>query len=125
MVTPRPGRLVYNCRTEIHVKSRADLESDNCSVKLTTLYDSNLGQSYIVNEVAMAWALKYVQVPSRTVYTSSTTLGKTNRLFILDVKPRSAAADVGPLLLTAYGQDKVDLALPEGPGEPRESAELK
>ena len=113
MVTPRAGRLVYNCRTEIHVKSREDLESDNYSVKLTTLYDSNLGQSYIVNEVALALALRYVQVPSRIVYTSPTTLGKTNKLFILDVKPRSAAADVGPLLLTAYGLDKVDLTLPE------------
>jgi hypothetical protein len=97
----------------IHVKSRADLESDDYSVKLTTLYDSNLGQSYIVNEVAMALALRYVQVPSRIVYTSSTTLGKTNKLFILDVKPRSTAGDVGPLLLTAYGLDKVDLTLPE------------
>jgi hypothetical protein len=113
VVTPRSGRLVYNCRTEIHVKSRVDLESDNYSVKFTTLYDSNLGQSYIVNEVAMALALRYVQVPSRIVYTSSTTLGKTNKLFILDVKPRSTAADVGPLLLTAYGLDKVDLTLPE------------
>jgi len=61
----------------------------------------------------MALALRYVQVPSRIVYTSSTTLGKTNKLFILDVKPRSAAADVGPLLLTVYGLDKVDLTLPE------------
>ncbi len=113
MVTPRAGRLVYNCRTEIHVKSRADLETDNYSVKLTTLYDSNLGQSYIVNEVALALALRYVQVPSRIVYTSPTTLGKTNKLFILDVKPTSAAADVGPLLLTAYGLDKVELTLPE------------
>ncbi len=34
VVTPRAGRLVYNCRTEIHVKSRADLKSDNYSVKL-------------------------------------------------------------------------------------------
>jgi hypothetical protein len=113
VVTPRAGRLVYNCRTEIHVKSRADLESDNYSVKLTTLYDSNLEQSYIVNEVALALALRYVQVPSRIVYTLPTTLGKTNKLFILDVKPRSVAADVGPLLLTAYGLDKVDLTLPE------------
>ncbi len=86
---------------------------DNYSVRLTTLYDSNLRQSYIVNEVAMALALRYVQVPSRIVYTSSTTLGKTNKLFILDVKPRSTAADAGPLLLTAYGLDKVDLTLPE------------
>jgi hypothetical protein len=69
--------------------------------------------SYIVNEVALALALRYVQVPSRIVYTSPTTLGKTNKLFILDVKPRWAAADVGPLLLMAYWLDKVDLTLPE------------
>jgi hypothetical protein len=47
------------------------------------------------------------------VYTSSTTLGKTNKLFILDAKPRSTAADAGPLLLTAYGLDKMELMLPE------------
>jgi len=29
------------------------------------------------------------------------------------VRPRSKAADVGPLLLTAYGLDKVELTLPE------------
>ena len=36
-VTSQPGRLVYRCRTIIHVKSRADLESNNYSVQLTTL----------------------------------------------------------------------------------------
>jgi hypothetical protein len=79
-VTSQPGRLVYRCRTIIHVKSRADLESDNYSVQLTTLYDSNQRQSYITNEVAAAQALRYVRVPSKMVYTSSTTLGKTNKL---------------------------------------------
>ncbi len=29
VVKPRVGRLVYKCRTVIHVKSRADLESDS------------------------------------------------------------------------------------------------
>ncbi len=115
MVTSQPGRLVYKCRTVIHVKSRVDSESDNYSVRLTTLYDSNQRQSYIVNKVAMAQALRYVQVPSKIVYTSSTTLGKTNKLFILDVKPRSTAADADPLLLTAYGLDKTELTLPEEP----------
>ncbi len=115
VVTSQPGRLVYKCRTVIHVKCRADSESDNYSVRLTTLYDSNQRQSYIVNEVAMAQALRYVQVPSKIVYTSSTTLGKTNKLFILDVKPRSTAADADPLLLTAYGLDKMELTLPEEP----------
>ncbi len=115
MVMSQPGRLVYKCRAVIHVKSRADSESDNYSVRLTTLYDSSQRQSYIVNEVAVAQALRYVQVPSRIVYTSSTTLGKTNKLFILDVKPRSTAADAAPLLLTAYGLDKMELTLPEEP----------
>jgi hypothetical protein len=113
VVTPRAGRLVYKCRTVIHVKSRADLESDDYSVQLTTLYDSNQRQSYITNEVAAAQALRYVRVPSKMVYTSSTTLGKTNKLYILDGKPRSKAADAGPLLLTAYGLDKMELTLPE------------
>ncbi len=85
MMTSQPGKLAYKCQTVIHVKSRADSESDNYSVRLTTLYDSNQRQSYIMNEVAAAQALRYVQVPSRIVYTSSTTLGKTNKLFILDV----------------------------------------
>jgi len=113
VVTPQAGRLVYKCRTVIHVKSRADLETDNYSVQLTTLYDSNQRQSYITNEVAAAQALRYVRVLSKMVYTSSTTLGKTNKLYILDVKPRSKAADAGPLLLTAYGLDKMELTLPE------------
>jgi hypothetical protein len=115
VVTSQPGRLVYKCPTVIHVKSKADSESDKYSVQLTTLYNSNQRQSYILNEVATAQALRYVQVPSRIVYTSSTTLGKTNKLFILDVKPRSTAADAGPLLLTAYGLDKMELMLPEEP----------
>ncbi len=63
VVTSRPGRLAYKCRTVIHVKSRADSESDNYSVRLTTLYNSDQRQSYIVNEVATALALRYVQVP--------------------------------------------------------------
>ena len=63
--------------------------------------------------MAAAQALRYVRVPSKMVYTSSTTSGKTNKLYILDVKPRSKAADAGPLLLTAYGLDKMELTLPE------------
>jgi len=113
-VKPQPGRLVYRCRTTIYVKSGADLGSKNYSVQLTTLYDTNQRQSYIANEVAAAHALRYVQVPTQVVYTSSTTSEKTNRLYLLDVKPRTKkAAAKGPLLLTAYGLDKVDLVLPE------------
>ena len=41
VVIPQAGRLVYRCRTVLHVKSRADLETGNYSVQLTTLYDSN------------------------------------------------------------------------------------
>ena len=104
----------YKCRTVLHVKSRADLETDNYSVQLTTLYDSNQELSYISNEVAAAQALRYVRVPSKMVYTLSTTLGKTNKLYILDVKPRSKRDQkAGPLLLTAYGLDKMELTLPE------------
>ena len=112
-VKSQPGRLVYRCRTIIYVKSRADLGSNNYSVQLTTLYDSNQRQSYIANEVAAAHALRYVRVPSQMVYTSSTTSEKTNKLYILDVKPRTKKAGPGPLLLTAYGLDKVELTLPE------------
>jgi len=109
-VKPQPGRLVYRCRTTIYVKSGADLGSKNYSVQLTTLYDTNQRQSYIANEVAAAHALRYVQVPTQVVYTSSTTSERTNRLYLLDVKPRTKkAAAKGPLLLTAYGLDKVDL----------------
>jgi hypothetical protein len=115
VVTSQPGRLAYKCWTVIHVNSRLDLQSDRHSVQLTTLYDSNQRQSYIVNEVALAQALRYVQVPNRIVYTSPTTLAKTNKLFILDVKPRSTAVEAGAQLLAAYGVEKVELTLPEEP----------
>ncbi len=68
----RPGRLAYKGRTVIHVKSRSDLQTDRYSVQLTTLYDSNQQQSFIVNEVALAQALRYMQVPEKIVDTSST-----------------------------------------------------
>jgi hypothetical protein len=90
-VISQPGRLAYKCRTVIHVKSRSDLQTDRYSVQLTMLYDSNKQQSFIVNEVALAQALRYVQVPERIVDISPTTLAKTTKLFILDVKPRSTA----------------------------------
>jgi hypothetical protein len=51
VVKSQPGRLVYRCRTVIHVKSRLDLEAGRYGVKLTTLYDSNQRKSYIRNEV--------------------------------------------------------------------------
>jgi hypothetical protein len=114
-VLPQPGRLAYKCRTVIHVQSRSDSQTDRYSVQLTTLYDSNQRQSYIVNEVALAQALRYVQVPERIMDTSSTTLAKTTKLFILDVKPRSTAAEAGAQLVTAYGVDKTELTLPEEP----------
>jgi hypothetical protein len=114
-VISQPGRLTYKCRTVIHVKSRSDLQTDRYSVQLTTLYDSNQRQSFIVNEVALAQALRYVQVPERIVDTSPTTLAKTTKFFILDVKPRSTAEAAGAQLVTAYGVDKVALTLPEEP----------
>ncbi len=67
VVKSQPGRLVYRCRTVIHVKSRSDLKTDGYSVQLTTLYDSNQRQSYIRNEVALKQVLRYVQVPERIV----------------------------------------------------------
>ena len=51
-VQHQPGRLVYRCRTVIHVRSRSDMEAGEYNVKLTTLYDSNQQQSYIRDEVA-------------------------------------------------------------------------
>ncbi len=116
VVKSQPGRLVYRCRTVIHVKSRSDSETDRYSVQLTTLYDSNQRQSYIRNEVALKQVLRYVQVPERIVDIPSAAPAKTTKLFILDVKPRSAAVGAGPQLLSAYGVDKVELTLPEEPG---------
>ncbi len=113
VVKLQPGRLVYRCRTVIHVKSRSDLEAGGYSVKLMTLYDSNQRQSYIRNEVAKKHVLRYVQVPERTVNISSAAPAKTTKLFILDVKPRSAAVGAGPEILSAYGVDGVELILPE------------
>ncbi len=116
VVKSQPGRLAYRCRTVIHVKSRSDLEAGGYSVKLTTLYDSNQRQSYIRNEVAKKHVLRYVQVPERTVDISSAAPAKTTKLFLLDVKPRSAAVGAGPEILSAYGVDGVELTLPEESG---------
>jgi hypothetical protein len=116
VVKSQPGRLVYRCWTVIHVKSRSDLQTNGYSVQLMTLYDSNKRQSYIRNEVAQKHVLRYVQVPERIADISSAAPAKTNKLFILDVKSRSAAVGAGPQLLSAYGIDKVELTLPEEPG---------
>jgi hypothetical protein len=115
VVISQPSRLAYRCRTVIHVKSRSDLHTDRYSFQLTTLYDSNQRQSYILNEVALAQVLRYVQVPKRIVDISSATPAKTTKLFILDVKPRSTAAEAGVQLLTSYGVSEVELTLPEEP----------
>jgi hypothetical protein len=113
VVKSQPGRLVYRCRTVIHVKSRSDLEAGGYSVKLTTLYDSNQRQSYIRNEVAKKHVLRYVQVPERTVDISSAAPAKTTKLFILDVEPTSAAVGAGPEILSTYRVDGVERILPE------------
>ncbi len=52
-------------------------------------------------------------MPERTLDISSDAPAKTTKLFILDVKPRSAAVGTGPELLSAYGVDGVELTLPE------------
>ncbi len=82
VVKSQPGRLFYRCRTVIHVKSRSDLQTDEYSVQLTTLYDSNQRRSYIRNEVAQKHVLRYVQVPERIVDISSAAPAKTTKLII-------------------------------------------
>ncbi len=103
VVVSQPGRQTYKCRSVIHVKTRSDLQTDRYSVQLTTLYDSNQRHSFIMNEVALAHTLRYVRVPERSVDISPTTVAKTTKLFILDVKPRSTAGTAGAQLVTAYG----------------------
>jgi hypothetical protein len=114
-VISQPGRLTYKCRTVIHVKSRSDLQTGRYSVRLTTLYDSNQRHSFIMNEVASAHALKYIQVPEKRVDISQTTSARTTKLFILDVKPRSTMATAGARLVTAYGVDEMGMTLQEEP----------
>jgi hypothetical protein len=112
-VKSQPGRLVYRCRTVIHVKSKSDVEAGEYSVKLTTLYDSNQRQSYIRDEIAKKHVLRYVRVPERTVDISPATSAKTTKLFILDVKTRSSARGVDPEILSAYGIEGGERTLPE------------
>ncbi len=88
VVISQPGRLTYKCQTVIQVKSRSDLQTGRYSVVLTTLYYSNQRHSFIMNEVASAHALRYIQVPEKRVDISPTTWARTTKLFILDVKPR-------------------------------------
>ncbi len=57
VAVPQPGRQVYKCRSMIHVKTRSDLQTDDYSVQLTTLYDSTQQHSFIMNEVALAHTL--------------------------------------------------------------------
>ena len=113
VVKSQPGRLVYRCRTVIHVKPKSDVEAGEYSVKLTTLYDSNQRQSYIRDEIAKKHVLRYVRVPERTVDISPATSAKTTKLFILDVRPRSSAEGVDPEVLSAYGVEGGERTLPE------------
>jgi hypothetical protein len=113
VVKPQPGRLVYRCRTVIHVRSKSDMEAGEYNVKLTTLYDSNQQQSYIRDEIAKKHVLRYVRVPERTVDLSPATSVKTTKLFILDVKPKSPARGVESEILSAYGIEGGERTLPE------------
>ncbi len=97
------------------MKTRSDLQTGRYSVQLTTLYDSNQRHSFIMNEVASAHTLRYIQVPERRVDISPTTMARTTKLFILDVKPRSMTKAAGARLVTAYGVDDMELTLPEEP----------
>ncbi len=112
-VQPQPGRLVYRCRTVIHVRSRADMEAGEYNVKLTTLYDSNQRQSYIRDEVAKKHVLRYVRIPERTVDLSPATTVKTTKLYILDVKPKSPARGAESEVLSVYGVEGGERTLPE------------
>ncbi len=111
VVISQPDRLTYKCRTVIHVKSRSDLQTGRYSVQLTTLYDSDQRHSFIMNEVALAHALRYIQVPEKRVDISPATWVRTTKLFILDVKPRSKMATAGARLVTAYGIDEMGMML--------------
>ena len=111
-VQHQPGRLVYGCRTEIHVRSRADMEAGGYNVRLTTLYDSNQKQSYIRDEVARRHTLRYIRVPERTVKLSPATKEKATKLYILDVRPRSRAMKE-PEVVTCYGVEGGQRTLPE------------
>jgi hypothetical protein len=113
VVQHQPGRLVYRCRTVIHVRSRADMEAGEYNVKLTTLYDSNQRQSYIRDEVAKKHVLRYERVPERTVDLSPATTVKTTKLYILDVKPKSPARRVESEVLSLYGIEGGERTLPE------------
>jgi hypothetical protein len=80
-----------------------------------TLYDSAQRHSFIMNEVALAQALRYVWVPERSVDISPVHRVKTTKLFILDVRPRSAAEAAEALMVTAYGVDNIELTMREEP----------
>jgi hypothetical protein len=69
----------------------------------TTVYDPSRRYSFIMNEVALGQALRYVRVPEKSVEVSEHHRAKTTKLFILDVKPRSAAKMAGVLMVTATG----------------------
>jgi hypothetical protein len=75
------------CQQATHVKARSDLGTDNYSPQLMKIYDPTWRQSFIMNEVALAQALRYVNVPERSVEISDQHRAKTTKLFILDVKP--------------------------------------
>jgi hypothetical protein len=80
-----------------------------------TLYNSARLHSFIMNKVALAQMLRYVQVPERSVEISENHRAKTTKLFILDVKPRSAAKTAEALMVTAYGVDDVELTVGAAP----------
>jgi hypothetical protein len=114
-VVSQPGRQRYDCWQMIHVKTRSDLQTDDYSVQLMTLYDSARWHSFIMNEVALAQMLRYVQVPERSVEILENHRAKTTKLFILDVKPRSAAKTAEALMVSAYGVDNVELTVGAAP----------
>jgi hypothetical protein len=115
VVVSQPSRQRYGCRQVIHVKTRSDLETVNYSVQLMMLYDSTRRHFFITNEVALEQMLRYVRVPERSVEISENHRAKTTRLFILDVKPRSAAKAAEVLTVIAYRVDNIELTAEAAP----------
>jgi hypothetical protein len=59
------GRLWYACQMTINVKSKSDLRADQYIIKLQTLFSHEWQQSVISNELALAQALRYINVPGK------------------------------------------------------------
>ncbi len=62
---PLQGRLWYACRMTINAKSKSDLRADQYIIQLQTLFSPAWQQSAILNELALAQAMGYINVPGK------------------------------------------------------------